>query len=245
MHGASYEGHENDDRWHVKKGGVRFWANGMMMPLKDEAGDIKGYLKILRDRTEQKLDREALRTSEERLRIAVDAARLGLWHGDLPTGTMIWDERCKEHFGLTPDAEVTVDTFYEQLHPEDRERTRAALERSIADAKPFDSECRTVAPDGRVRWIQAIGHGFYDDSGEPYRFDGVTIDITDRKRAEEAQGSRPPQGRVPRDARPRAEKPARRHQQRRAGLAPSAHDEDLEWSRGRHRPPGEAPGPAD
>ena len=88
--------------------------------------------------------------------------------------------------GIPTDAEVTVDTFYEQLHPEDRGRTRAALERSIAEHTPFDSECRTVASDGRVRWIQAIGHGFYDDSGEPYRFDGVTIDVTDRKRAEEA-----------------------------------------------------------
>src|SRR4029077_6714244 len=91
MHGAWYEGHENDDRWHVRKGGIRFWANGMMMPLKDEAGEIQGYLKILRDRTEQKLAREALRTSQERLRIAVDAARLGLWHCELPPGTMIGD----------------------------------------------------------------------------------------------------------------------------------------------------------
>jgi two-component system, chemotaxis family, CheB/CheR fusion protein len=60
MHGALYEGHENDDRWHVKKGGIRFWANGMMMPLKDESEVIKGYLKILRDRTEQKLAQDAL-----------------------------------------------------------------------------------------------------------------------------------------------------------------------------------------
>ena len=83
MHGAVNEEHENDDRWHLKKGGIRFWANGMMMPLKDEAGGIKGYLKILRDRTEQKLARDALTSSEERLRIAADAARLGLWHYEL------------------------------------------------------------------------------------------------------------------------------------------------------------------
>jgi PAS domain S-box-containing protein len=187
MRGALYEGHENDDRWHIKKGGVRFWANGMMMPLKDEAGNTRGYLKILFDRTVQKVARDAQRTSEERLRIAVDAARLGLWHWrrDSPRGTMICDERCEEHAGLPPDAVVTLDTLHERIHPEDRERTRDALERSIAGHEPFDCECRTVAPDGRVRWIQAIGHGFYDDSGQPYRFDGVTIDITDRKLDEE------------------------------------------------------------
>ena len=186
MHGALFEGRENDDRWHVKKGGIRFWANGLMMPLKDEAGEIKGYLKILRDRTEKRSDREALRTSQERLRIAMDAARLGFWHCDLASGTMTWDERSREHLGIPTGAEVTVDTLYEQLHPDDRGRTRAALERSIAARTPFDSECRTVASDDRVRWIQAIGHASYEDSGEPYGFDGVTIDVTDRKRAEEA-----------------------------------------------------------
>ena len=116
----------------------------------------------------------------------MDAARLGLWHWDLPTGTMTWDERSREHLGIPTGAEVTVDTFYEQLHPDDRGRTRAALERSIATRTPFDSECRTVASDDRVRWIQAIGHASYEDSGEPYGFDAVTIDVTDRKRAEEA-----------------------------------------------------------
>jgi PAS domain S-box-containing protein len=66
MHGAVIEGHGNDDRWHLKKGGIRFWANGMMMPLKDEAGEIQGYLKILRDRTEQKLAEETLRDADRR-----------------------------------------------------------------------------------------------------------------------------------------------------------------------------------
>jgi PAS domain S-box-containing protein len=186
MRGALYQGHENDDRWHVRKGGVRFWANGIMMPLRDDAGVVKGYLKILRDRTEQKLARDALKLSEDRFRIALDAARLGLWHCELPQRTLVWDDQCKKHFGLPADAQVTLDTFYELVHPEDRERTCEAVERTIAEHTPFDYEYRVVAPDGRVRWIQAIGRGFHDDSGQPCRFDGVTIDVTDRKEAEEA-----------------------------------------------------------
>lgn len=66
MQGAANAGRENDDRWHVKKGGTRFWANGMMMPLKDESGRTAGYLKILRDRTEQKLARDALTDADRR-----------------------------------------------------------------------------------------------------------------------------------------------------------------------------------
>ena len=66
MRGAVHDGHENDDRWHVKKGGARFWANGIMMPLKNEEGKIKGYLKILRDRTEQHIAGEALKDADRR-----------------------------------------------------------------------------------------------------------------------------------------------------------------------------------
>jgi PAS domain S-box-containing protein len=186
MRRAAIEGRENDDRWHVKKGGNRFWATGLMMPLRDDAGQIRGYLKILRDRTEQRLAREALWTSMERLRIALDAARLGLWHCNWSAGTMIWNGRSKEHLAIPPDVEITFDTFYEQLLPEDREPTRLAVERAIAAHTPFDIVWRTRAAGGQVRWIQAIGHGFYMDSGECYRFDGVTIDITDRRLAAEA-----------------------------------------------------------
>jgi PAS domain S-box-containing protein len=70
MRAALGEGREDDDRWHVRNGGTRFWANGIMMPLKDEAGRTCGFLKILRDRTQEKLAREALKASEEALREA-------------------------------------------------------------------------------------------------------------------------------------------------------------------------------
>jgi signal transduction histidine kinase/DNA-binding response OmpR family regulator len=75
--------------------------------------------------------------------------------------------------------------FYERLHPEDRERTRQAIERSIGHHGTYDVEYRTVGDDGRVRWIRAIGRAFYDHAGKPTRFDGVTVDDTRQKLAEE------------------------------------------------------------
>ncbi len=186
MRKAAETGQANDDRWHLKKGGARFWATGMMMPLNEVDGTLKGYLKIIRDRTDQKLAMDELQLSKDRLRIAVDAARLGLWHTGVPLDKLVWDARCKEHFGLAPDAEVTISTFYERLHPADREATRRAVERALADHEPYDVEYRTVAPDGRCRWIRAIGEASYDEAGQPYRFDGVTTDVTERKHAEEA-----------------------------------------------------------
>src|SRR5262249_55477822 len=97
-----------------------------------------------------------------------------------------WNARVKEHFGLPPDAEVTIETFYERLHPEDRERTRRAIERAIRDRGRYDTEYRTVGLDGRERWVRAIGRAFYDRSGRAVRFDGITVDVTDRVREERA-----------------------------------------------------------
>ncbi len=140
---------------------------------------------FIRDLTGRRRAEEALRASEERLSLAVEASQLGTFHCPLPFGTLTWNAKCKEHFGLPPDAGVTIDTFYERLHPDDRERTRAVIDRAVAEHGAYDIEYRTVAPEGRVRWLRALGHVFCDPAGTPSRFDGVTIDVTDRKHAEQ------------------------------------------------------------
>ncbi len=128
-----------------------------------------------------------VRESQERFDIVRDGAQVGFWFCDLPFDELIWDNRVKEHFWLAPDARVTIQTFYERIHPEDRERTRAAIAASIANRTHYDIEYRTVAEaDGREHWIRAIGRTFYEADGQPIRFDGVTLDVTERKRAEVA-----------------------------------------------------------
>ena len=119
------------------------------------------------------------------------AIDVGLWYCDLPFDVLEWDATVKRHFWLPPDAVVTIDTFYERLHADDRQRTRDAIAYSIADGSPYDIEYRTVAPPdsaaaGQERWVRAIGYTAYNESGNPTRFDGVTVDITPRKRATEA-----------------------------------------------------------
>ncbi|HVK58481.1 MAG TPA: PAS domain-containing protein, partial [Candidatus Kapabacteria bacterium] len=97
-----------------------------------------------------------------------------------------WDSRVKEHFWLSPDTRVTIELFYDRLHVDDREKTRLAIETAIGEHSQYDIEYRTVSPEGKVRWVRAIGRGFYDKDGNPTRFDGVTIDIT-RNKALEAE----------------------------------------------------------
>ena len=126
----------------------------------------------------------ALAASEERLAISVEAAELGTFYCPIPLGRIIWNSKCKEHFWLPPDAEVDFDRFYSILHPDDRERTRTAVDRAVFRHEPYDIQYRTVAPDGRIRWIRAKGRAYYDAASAPTRFDGVTLDITEIKLAE-------------------------------------------------------------
>jgi PAS domain S-box-containing protein len=182
---ALERGRAENERWHLRKDGTRFWASGLLMPMRD-GGEAVGLLKIMRDTTEQKRTEQELEVSRERLDLVVNSSEVGLWYCDLPFATLVWNAKCKEHFGLPADAEVTIDTFYGRIHPEDREATRRAIERSIEGRSEYDAEFRTVDGQGRVRWVRAIGQPFYDVEGTPLRFDGITVDVTQRIRQEEA-----------------------------------------------------------
>ena len=118
------------------------------------------------------------RVAEERLELVVSSGEVGLWYCDLPFDVLVWNPKVREHFGLPPDGTVTIDTFYDRIHPDDRARTREAIEASITNHTTYDTQYRTIGADGRIRWIRAIGGATYD-SGRPIRFDGVTIDITE------------------------------------------------------------------
>jgi PAS domain S-box-containing protein len=155
-------------------------------PLREPQGDL-AQLAITRDVTRRKQSEELLLRQRERFELVSQAAHVGFWFCDLPFDKLIWDARVKEHFWLPPDAEVTIDTFYDRLHPDDRERTRRAIEYSNANDTPYDLEYRTVSLDGRIKWIRAVGRTFYDAAGRPERFDGLTVDVTDRKQAEERE----------------------------------------------------------
>jgi PAS domain S-box-containing protein len=144
-------------------------------------------LSVTRDVTERRRAEETLHQHHARLDLVAKASQIGFWFCDLPFDKLEWDSRVKEHFWLSPDAEVTIDTFYERLHPDDRERAREAIAYSNQNDAPYDIEYRTVSPDGRVKWIRAIGRTFYDEAKRPKRFDGLTLDVTEQKGAEERE----------------------------------------------------------
>ena len=170
----------------VKPDGKMRWSFTQGQIKLDEHGKPVTGVGVTMDVTEQKESEFELRQAQERFKMVVESADLGFWYCDLPFDELLWDGRVKEHFWLSPDARVTIDDFYRILHPEDRERTRYAIDRSILEHKRYDIDYRTVSPSGEVKWIRAVGRGVYGTDGKPISFDGVTMDITARRKAEEA-----------------------------------------------------------
>jgi PAS domain S-box-containing protein len=170
-------------------------AEAVFEPGPDGRDVATRYVGTLVDVTEenetrrQLLESEArLRESEEQLRLATDAAEIGLWDVNPVSDTLYWPPRVKAMFGISPDAPVSMsEDFFPCLHPEDRDRVTAAYEAATDPARRalYDVEYRTIGKeDGVVRWVAAKGRGLFDAAGRCYRVIGTAMDVTGRKRAE-------------------------------------------------------------
>ena len=138
--------------------------------------------------TERKRAEERLATSEERLRSAVEVAKLGLWDWDLQTGAIRWSD---EHFRMEGYAVGEVPPSYEawasRVHPDDRAETEAAIASARDTHTEYAHEFRCLYPDGSVYWHAARGRFYYDEAGVPVRMIGAQRDTTERREAEERQ----------------------------------------------------------
>ena len=130
---------------------------------------------------------ERLRQSEERRSIALSAGDMGSWEVDLVTGHLEWDDGPYRIFGVDPaHFGPTVERIEAMMHPDDREKNALAAIVGSGESR-FQVEFRIVRPSGEVRWCYGAGIITRDADGKPVRMNGVTVDITDRKRAEERQ----------------------------------------------------------
>lgn len=139
------------------------------------------------DEAQRRVD-QALRESEERYRLGLEAGNMGTWDWDILHNRVTWSESLYGFHGLKPgEFGGTVEAFRQVVHPDDAERVGAAIQRALAGAGEYRLELRVLWPDKTtVRWLATNGRVYFDTQGRPVRMLGATVDVTERKEAEVA-----------------------------------------------------------
>lgn len=145
------------------------------------------FVVFVRDITARRQLEDALQHSQDRLALAARAGKVGIWEYDLAEERLVWDEQMCRLYGLAPEQfGGAYDVWRNGLHPEDRERAEAAVQRAIRGEGDFDTEFRVVWPDGSVHHIRGFGLVQRDAAGRPSRMVGTNWDVTAEKAAADA-----------------------------------------------------------
>ena len=164
--------------------------NLAIVALRDAEGGVDGILSYSVDVTEQVRGRRAVEELEERLRLALEAADVGIYDWDTQGTLLNWDARMRRIFAVDEGQEASFGLFLERLHPDDRDAATAGVQAALdpRGQGEFSMEYRIVPPNGDVRWVRAVGRVLFGGEGEerhPLRFLGTAQDVTERRRAEE------------------------------------------------------------
>jgi len=152
----------------------------------DELGLLTDAFNLMLTRIEEQT--VALREREDQLRLTIESSRGGTWDWDLRTNKIVWDDFLHQLFGLKPGQfNGTLGNFLELVHYEDRAAVNKALSDSLARQTNLQMEFRVVWPDGSTHYLGSRGKVFSDETGKPSRFIGMTLDVTERKQAEEVR----------------------------------------------------------
>ncbi|NLS92541.1 MAG: PAS domain S-box protein [Planctomycetaceae bacterium] len=149
-------------------------------PLARSVGEQLGRL------FERRKAEQALRQSEERLRLALQGGRMGTWEWQMDTGQVIWSPELAEIHGLRPGTfEGTLEAMQRRTHPEDRDRVTAAVEQALGEGGDWHVEYRIIRPDGSIQWLESRGAVHTEPDGQARRLVGVSMNVTERKQFEE------------------------------------------------------------
>lgn len=151
-------------------------------PIKNDQGQIIGASKIARNISAEKEIQKRIQESEERLRLALHAGKIGVWDWNISTQELTWTDNVYTIHGVSPDTfTVTYAAFQRLIHPEDTVRVEQELKKSITHHTPFTLEFRIVTPEGQIRWVSTRAITSYDAQRQPWRMLGATSDITKQK----------------------------------------------------------------
>jgi PAS domain S-box-containing protein len=180
---AAAAGRAEDERWQQRKDGTRFWASGLMMRLEDPA---EGFVKILRDRTDQHFANERLRASEERFRLlATNIPQLVF--RSLADGSRTWPSpQWIDFTGLGSEQSMGFG-WLDALHPDDRDATLAAWQSAAASGEYYCEHRVRRRSDGQYRWHQTRARPIRTTAGQPGEWVGTMTDVHDLRGLQERQ----------------------------------------------------------
>jgi PAS domain S-box-containing protein len=170
------------------KGGfmVKYWKV-THHPVFDADGKVALVYQATEDITETIDSVNKLQITEQRLNEVLSSGLLGTWVWDIAKDVVVGDRYMAAMFGVEPEKATTgvpISEFTSAIHPDDRPRLQKEIAAALKSSEEFNSEYRTLRPDGSIRWILARGRVVQDDKGKAAQFPGVLIDITDRKLVE-------------------------------------------------------------
>ncbi|KAF3890724.1 MULTISPECIES: ATP-binding protein [Nostocales] len=165
-------------------GGTRY-IYATYVPRFDNRGNVEGFVALVNDISNLKQVEIALRKSEERLKVAQLAAKIGAWDWDLATGSVFWSEEYYTLYGLDPSIPSTYENWLATVIESDRENADRSVREALQQQQShLNFEFRICHPTQGIRWFGFLSQIFYNSNGKPQRAIGISIDITDRKAAE-------------------------------------------------------------
>ncbi len=168
--------------------GGSFLAAVSATPIRNGDGEVVGAVVVAEDMTEIREAEAEAAASEQRLRLAHEAAQLGSWHWDMGTGITVWDEQLEAIYGLPPGGfDGTFEAWLATVHPDDREYALGVVQQALEARSAYVLRNRMFWPDGTMRWIEAHGKVTTDEHGTPTGTIGCVRDVTDRVMVQERE----------------------------------------------------------
>jgi PAS domain S-box-containing protein len=167
---------DGTQRWVAAKGKFHYSRKGQPERMLGMTVDI----------TERKRTEEALRESEERLRLAIQAGKMFAYEWDATTDVVVRSAESAQILGIDEATHLTGQQVLANVHPDDRERLKAAISELTAETPYLEINYRIARPDGTLLWVERNSRAHFDDHGRMLRIVGMVADVTERKRAEEA-----------------------------------------------------------
>ena len=181
-------GRGHEEGWRQRRDGSRFFASGVMTPIRNPGGDLIGFTKVCRDVTTQRDTEHALATARARLDSALSAGEVATYVWEIAEDRLYGDANFARMFNVTlgEDGSAPLEAYLGVIHADDRLRVKNLVKEGVASGHDFEAEYRLARPGGE-RWV--IGRGKIEKGSDhrASRLVGVVLDVTARKRAEEAQ----------------------------------------------------------